>query len=432
MKKIFVFDTSVLAYDPLSFKEFKNTEIIIPITVLDELDKLKSYPTAAGKNARIFIKTFDKICSTSDVRKPIKLENGIVLKIDTVEHKAIGQDKDYGDNKILASALSAKKRKIKGKEPIVTLVTRDINLRIRARAQGLLAEHYEKERLTRNDLYTGIQTIKNLEDGFVLKEIGQLDLLNNKYDLFPHECVHFIDDAGDGIAIGRRIGDRIRLIQNQSAWGIEARNLEQAFALNMLLDPKLPLVSMIGRAGTGKTLLAVAAGLEMVLERRKYEKLIIYRPIQEVGNGIGFLPGSKEEKLGPWMGAVMDSFELLFGSRSKDRWQIMLDQYVQKGRIEMDTFAYIRGRSINNALIIVDECQNIKPEDMKTILTRVGFNTKIVLVGDVEQLDSPSLDAINNGLTYAVENFKKSQLAGHITFTKGERSPLATEASELL
>lgn len=431
MRKIYVLDTSVLAYDPHSFKEFKNSDVIIPITVLDELDKLKTFPNSAGKNARIFIRLLDKICENADVNKAMKIEGNILLKIDAKTREVtVGNDKDYGDNKILASAKSFKS--LKGKPREVILVTRDINLRIRARTQGLSAEHYEKDRVSRLELYTGMQTIENITDGVNLNANGFVDLQNSKYELHPHECVNFIDKNGDGIAIGRRIGDRIRVINNQTPWGLEARNREQAYAINMLLDPKLPLVSLIGKAGTGKTLVALASALEMVLERRKFDKVIVYRPIQAVGNDVGYLPGTLEEKMAPWMGAIMDSFEHLLGSKSKDRWQMMLEQYMEKGRIELQPLTYIRGRSINNAFIIVDEAQNLTKEDVKTILTRAGHGTKIILTGDIDQIDSAQLDAINNGLTYVVEKFKKSELSGHITFTKGERSPLAAEASELL
>ncbi len=437
MRKFYVLDTSVLAYDPLAFREFRDNDVVIPITVLDELDKLKTFSNSAGKNARIFIRLFDELLNNQDVTKPIKLlEQNINLRIDARQHDiTMGDDKNYGDNKILACAKAhVRVMKKTGLPREVVLVTRDINLRIRARTMGLGAEHYEKDRLGRHDLYTGMQTIEHLDDGVTLNETGMLNLEGKSYDIYPNECVNFVDESGGGLAIGRRIGDRLRVIQGQSPFGLQAKNREQAYAINMLLDPKLPLVSLIGKAGSGKSLVALACGLENVIERRKFDKMVIFRPMQAVGGDVGFLPGTLEEKIGPWMGAIRDSLELLLRPRTnqKERWDALLGQYMEKGKVEFNPLTYIRGRSISNAFILVDEAQNISKEDMKAILTRAGHGTKIVLTGDIEQIDATHLDALNNGLTYAVEKFKTSELSGHVTFLKGERSPLATEASELL
>jgi PhoH-like ATPase len=429
-RKNYVIDTSVFAHDPQAIKEFKGSDVIIPITVLDELDKIKKLSNAAGKNARVTIRLLDAICATANVTKPIRLDGNINLRIDSKTHVVrVGDDASYGDNKILACA-QAYRLKFKDRETV--LVSRDINLRIRAKAIGLGSQNYEKGSSNLTDLYTGYQTIVDTKMGVTLRDTGFFDLQGSKLQIQPNECVQINDESGLGIAIGRRIGDRLRVIQNQNPWGLEARNREQSYAINMLLDPKLPLVSLIGLAGSGKTLISVGAALEMVLERKKFDKLIVYRPIQPMGNDIGYLPGSLSEKLEPWMGAVMDSFEYLFSSKSKEKWQVMMDMYCEKGRIEMNALTYIRGRSIPNAMIIIDECQNLSKDEVKTILTRAGHGTKIVLTGDIEQIDSQNLDAINNGLTYVVEKFRKSELSGHVTFSKGERSPLATEAATIL
>lgn len=430
MKRNYVIDTSVFAHDPRVIYEFKGSDVIIPITVLDELDKIKKLSNAAGKNARVTIRLLDDICSKANVTKPIRLEGNINLRLDARQYQVkVGDDATYGDNKILACA-QAYLTKFKDRETI--LVSRDINLRIRAKTLGLGAQNYEKGGRNLSDLYTGYQTIVDTKIGVTLRDSGFYDLLNTKLRIQPNECVQINDDSGVGIAIGRRIGDRLRVIQNQNPWGLEARNREQAYAINMLLDPKLPLVSLIGLAGSGKTLMSVGSALEMVLERKKFDKLIVYRPIQPMGNDIGYLPGSLSEKLEPWMGAVMDSFEYLFSSKSKEKWQMMMDMYCEKGRIEMNALTYIRGRSIPNAFILIDEAQNLSKEEIKTILTRAGHGTKIVLTGDIEQIDNHNLDAINNGLSYVVEKFRTSELAGHVTFSKGERSPLATEAAKIL
>lgn len=433
MKKTYILDTSVLIHDPNSFRNFKGSEVIIPINVLDELDKLKTFPNDAGKNARVCIRYLDELSEKGAIHKGIKADN-VSLKIDT----AITSDKfgtsGYVDNKILACAEANKLRNSKKKTPTETiLVSRDINLRIRARAADILAENYEKDGVKVNDLYPGFRTIVSNELGTeLLKKDLEVACYDEVQDMLPNECVHFVEEDGSGICIGRRVGSKIVHIKNNKPWGLDMRNKEQAFAADLLCDPKLPLVSLIGRAGTGKTLVALASALHMVLERKAYSKLIIYRPIQAVGNDIGFLPGTMEEKLGPWMQAIADSFEFLFSAKSGHKWQQLLDRYLTDGTIQMEAITYIRGRSIPNAYILIDETQNLKKDDVKTILTRAGTGTKIVLTGDIEQIDHSGLDATNNGLTYVVEKFKNEELAGHITFEKGERSPLASKASEIL
>lgn len=431
MRKIYIIDTSVLVYDPNSFKSFSGNDVIIPINVLDELDKLKNFPNEAGKNARVAIRALDAICANGEIHKGIQIENDILLKIDTsyVNTDNIGTP-TYVDNKILACACA-----LKNKNSPTILVSKDINLRIRARAFELRAEDYEKDKIPVLEMHQGFKEIISEELGLLLEEEGELDAsLDELKDLLPNECVHFVEKDGGGLSIGRRIGSKIKVIQDREPWGLHLKNKEQAFAVDMLCDPRLPLVTLIGRAGTGKTLCAVAAGLEMVLNKKVFDKLIVYRPIQPVGNDIGYLPGTMEEKLEPWMAPIKDSMEFLFTSKSKrggGNWKDKLSpQYADK--IEMNALTYVRGRSIPNAFIIVDEAQNLSKEEVKTILTRASAGTKIVLTGDIEQIDNSYLDATNNGLSYVVEKFKESELAGHITFIRGERSALASAASEIL
>lgn len=428
MRKIYVIDTSVLVYDPNSIKEFKGNDIVIPIVVLDELDKLKKGTNAVAKNARVFIRLLDEISTRGEIHKGIAIDKQTRLIVDVSAQVAIGTDAEYGDNQILATANALQKR---NKKFPVILVSRDINLRTRARSYGMKAEGYEKDKVDSLEMYQGFRTVKNEAAGVQLAN-GGFDNGAFGIDLHHNECIVIEDNSGTGIAVGRRIGARVKQIQGQSPWGVSGRSAEQAFALNLLLEPKIPLVTLIGKAGSGKTLCAVASALESVLERRRFDKIIIYRPIQSVGNDIGYLPGSMEEKLAPWMGAIMDSMEFCFAQKNKQNWKIAFDMYREKGMIEMEAITYIRGRSIPNAFILVDEAQNLSKEEVKTILTRAGQGTKIVLTGDVEQIDASHLDATNNGLTYVVEKFKDSELAGHVTFTRGERSPLATEAAEIL
>lgn len=429
MRKIYILDTSVFIHDPTAIVEFKNSDVIIPITVLDELDKLKKGTGTVAKNARMFIRALDEYSNKGPIHSGIKLNHNIMLKIDVSAQGSLGSDPKYGDNRILATA---KAIKTKNKKAQVILVSRDINLRTRARGNGMLAQDYEKDKVESLELYSGFRTVINEAAGALLRDTGSIQNGQFGIDLLPNECIAFEDKSGAGICIGRCIGDKIKLVQNQTAWGVGSRSKEQAFALNMLLDPNLPLVTLIGKAGSGKTLVSIASALESVLEKKKFDKVIIFRPTEAVSKDLGYLPGSLEEKLAPWMGAVMDSMEKLFSNKAKSNWKISYDMYREKGLIQLEAISYIRGRSIPNTFIIIDEMQNLSSADAKSLLTRAGEGTKIVCIGDIEQIDSPHLDASNNGLTYVVEKFKNSELAGHITFTRGERSALATEAADIL
>lgn len=431
MRTTFILDTCVLVYDPQAYKSFPGNDVVIPINVLDELDKLKSSPNDAGKNARLCIRALDALCSQGEIHKGIKIEDDILLKIDTSTYvNNFGPD-SYIDNKILACAFNLSKSTKPKKHAV--LVSRDINLRIRARAYEIKSEDYEKEKMQFSDLYTGH---RELDLEVLGTRITESTLVESKEfrtikDLFPNECVA-VDTLEGKQVLARKVKNGLRRVQSRRPWSLDLRNKEQAFACDLLCDPDVPLVTLIGRAGTGKTLCAVASALEMVLEKKVYNKLIIYRPIQAVGSDIGYLPGSMEEKLAPWMGAITDSFEFLFEAKNGNRWRAAMDLYKDKGMIQMEAITYIRGRSIPDAFIIVDEAQNLTKDEVKTILTRASDGTKIVLTGDIEQIDNSSLDATNNGLSYVVERFKDSELAGHVTFTKGERSALASRASEIL
>lgn len=429
-KNNYILDTSVLVYDPLCFKTFADSNVIIPITVLDELDKLKKLPGEAGKNARVCIKLLDELCSSGDIGKGIDIENGINIKIDATHFDASQfGDSLYGDNRILACA------QFYNAYGTAVLVSNDINLRVRARVLGISAEVCDTKQVSFSDLYSGIVDFESEELGMDLLARGWLDPIELPIDLCANECIRFLDQNKEEVALGRKVSrNKIKVIRKNKPWGISSRNSEQAFAIDLIMDPGVSLVTLIGKAGTGKSLVTLASALEMTINssKREYDKFIIYRPIQAVGNDIGFLPGTMEEKLAPWFEAVMDNFEILLNSSSGNTWIKDFEMFKKKGQIEMQALTYIRGRSIPNAIILVDECQNLSKEDVKTILTRAGEDTKIILTGDIEQIDNSDLDATNNGLTYVIDKFKDSDLAGHITFTKGERSRLATVASEIL
>lgn len=434
MKTTYILDTSVLIDDPLSYKYFKNSNVIIPIKVINELDIKKSSIGEFGRNSRVCIRLLEKLSEQGNISSGILIEDDITISIDSKYrnmrsnfYKNLG-DSDSGDTHILACALDNF-----NEHKSIVLVSNDLNLRLRAKALGIQAIGYENTKFSLSKLYSGAKIIINEEAGLDLQKKGIINPKDYDITLEPHECVLFENTIGDGIALGRKIAiDKIKVIKKSNPWNISSRNKEQAFAIDLIMDKNIDLVTLIGRSGTGKSLIALASALELVLNKREYEKLIIYRPIQSVGAGIGHLPGEIAEKLAPWFQAIMDSFEILFGNKNKNDWKKDLEMYQRKGRIEMEAITYIRGRSIPNCIILVDESQNISKDEIKTILTRVGENTKIILTGDIEQIDNSSLDATSNGLTYVIEKFKTSDIAGHITFTQGERSRLATLSSEIL
>lgn len=433
MRKKYILDTSTLIHDPFAYMHYPASDVVIPIEVLNELDNLKKQQASAGKNARVAIRKLDEISSLGDISVGILLDNDIMLKVDANYYELNNSiyaglgDPSYGDTKILACLLANW-----ASYNDTILISQDINLRVKAKSRGIIAESHVGDQVSSEDLFGGIQVVVDEITGLDLQQFGTIDPSEYKLNLFPNECVLFTSADGDGIAMGRKIApDKIKLIKKHYPWNISPRNKEQTFAIDLMMDKDIDLVTLIGKAGTGKSLVVLASALELVLNKKEYDKFIIYRPIQAVGNDIGYLPGTMEEKLGPWFHAIMDNFEILFNTKQGD-WKKNLEMYQKKGRIEMEAITYIRGRSIPNAIILVDECQNLSKEDVKTILTRAGDGTKVILTGDIEQIDNSSLDATSNGLAYVIEKFKESEFAGHITFTQGERSRLATEAADIL
>lgn len=413
MKKtaqIHVLDTSVLVDDPFCLSKFKNIQI--PIDVIEELDKLKTYPGKTGQNARIAIKEIES------------KKESIIFDIKNNKNELL----DIPDNRILASALALQKSK---KTTKIIFLSKDFNLRLKAKIFGLIAEDYN-ETTDVLSLYTGFREIKNDELNKQLFATSVAPFPTELKDLNPNEYVLVFGNESTIALCKKNKQQQLQLLPlNKKIYGLDSKNKEQALAFDLLTNDKIPLVTLTGKAGCGKSLCALAAGLEAVLERKKYETLIVYRPIQPMGNDIGYTPGNIQEKILPWMAPIIDNLELLLGGH-KNEFERTLGMYQDKGRIKFEAMPYIRGRSINNAFIIFDEVQNLDKEQMKTILTRVGFNTKIVLTGDVEQIDRNDLDTLNNGLTHVIERFKDESIAGHLTFMKGERSQLATLASKKL
>ena len=429
MANLYIFDTSVIIADPYSIKSFPDSEIVIPISVLDEIDKLKKYLGQTGQCARVFMRLLDKISNLGNIDTGILLDNNAIIKVDVNDYPTNFGDRLYGDTRILACAYHT----AQNNKHDVILLTNDINLRVRGRAKGIVCQSYDKNEIIASELYSGIQYIENVKAGEKLNKDEYL--LPSKYDLKLNinECVIFHNKDKIEIAKGRLMHDgKLKLVPKTYPWSLTPRNNEQELLIDIIMDPNISLVTVAGHAGTGKSIVSIAAALELVLHKKLYSKLIIYRPIQAVGNDLGFLPGEKNEKLIPYFSAVMDNFEVLFSGKTDSTWKKDLEMFQKKGRIELEAITYIRGRSIPNSLIIMDESQNINAKDMKTVLTRVGEGSKIILLGDIEQIDDKDLDASHNGLTEVIERFKGWEGAAHLTLVKGERSLLASKAATVL
>jgi len=442
MKKCYVLDTNVLITDPSSLRAFEDNDVVIPFVVLEELDKNKSRHDEIGRNAREISRSLDELRNQGSLMDGVKLPGGGELRIATLLEKsnvkipAEFKDLTKNDNAIIVTALQVRKT-----SPVETiLVSKDINVRIKCDAIGLASEDYLRMRVseTRDSFYTGITCIeadKDLIDEIYHEGFISIDKLNLHRNLYPNEYVMLKAYDGSSVLLKYVASSKIvkQIDKNGEAFGLRPRNLEQWFALDMLFDPNIKLVTITGPAGCGKTLLAVAAGMHLTFQESRYEKLIITRPVQPLGRDIGYLPGTLQEKMEPWIAPIKDNLNFLTETtKNGKKVEAYIDLLIEKRSIEIEAITFIRGRSIPNSFIILDEAQNLSPHELKTIITRVGDDTKIVLTGDLEQIDNSHLDVYTNGLTYAVEKFKDYDIAGHITLSKGERSPLATIASKIL
>lgn len=446
MNKIYVLDTSTIAYHPYCFKSFKKSTVVIPVPVLEELDKLKKNADEAGKNARTFVRTIDKLIKDSkqQIHTGIKIEDGITIKIDTniVNNDTLGSPL-YGDNRILSYCIQLAQSNTNIK---VILVSKDIGLRVRANSYGICAEDFVKDTQTINNRPNEHIRIELLDDEineFYKNNLIDLpDNLVRDLNLKANKSVVFTDSENNEVALGRYNADRkcVKALNKiKNVFGLSPKNLEQQFAIDLLLDNDVKLVTLYGPSGGGKTLVAIAAGLHNIMERtdKKYEKMIIMKPVTTVGKDIGYLPGSREEKLAPFISSYFDSINFLMKNSNKGKNKSnapdpYLSLMLENGTIEIEAIAYLRGRSLPNAFIILDEAQNASMHELKTILTRVGEGSKIVLIGDVSQIDNMSLSADNNALSTAISKFADYQIAGSVLLSKGERSALATLAAEIL
>lgn len=438
-KKIYVLDTSVYLTDANAISSYSNNDIVIPFKVLEEVDNHKKRQDSVGTNARKIIRMLDSMRERGSLLKGIRIAKGKgLVSVKKYDETSISSDIDLNipDNKIIGVALNEKEKNPRRK---VILVSRDINMRVKCDALGLLCEDYIVNQVVKDteQIYTGFkkhlvddQTIDQLYNG----EPIYLDEENIK--LFPNQFLMLVSSSNEkktALAKYQNSTKPLKRINGEfkkGIWGVRPKNKEQAFALELLMNPEVPIVTLVGKAGSGKTLLAIAAGLAQVVEdsrESQYKRLIVSRPIQPMGKDIGYLPGSLEEKMLPWLAPIQDNLQFLMGND-----KIMLEEMMTAGTIEIEALTYIRGRSISNAYLVIDEAQNLTAHELKTIITRVGDNTKVVFTGDVEQIDNVYVDETSNGLTHAVEKLKNYELSGHITLTKGERSKVATLAAKTL
>lgn len=439
MNKTFILDTNVLLLDPLAINKFgSGNKVFIPLTVIEELDRFKKDQNENGRNARYFSRLIDGFRSEGSLFKGVALENGGTLQISvSKEYKGTagsGLKLDLNDNIILASALNLKEI---GEN--VTLITKDINLRIKSDAVNIHAEDYETTDVTVDELYSGqrqvpfeLEKIEEFEKERFLKiEPGDI------HSIYPNEYLILVDKNNPfKKVLGRyhaKKGGIVPLIKpKEGVWGIHPKNIEQQFALDALLNNEINLVSLVGKAGTGKTLLAIAAGLECAITKQNYSRVLVSRPIVPMGRDLGFLPGDINEKLGPWMQPIFDNIDFLFGNQRARNEMTTWDELINQGLLHVEPLTYIRGRSLPQQFMIVDESQNLTPHEIKTIITRAGEGTKIVLTGDSEQIDNPYLDSLNNGLVYTIDKLKGEDIVAHVKLSVGERSPLSEIASKLL
>lgn len=441
-KKNYILDTSVYLTDADALFKFENHDIFVPLKVLEEIDKHKKRQDSVGANARKTIRTLDEFRTKGNLQKGVRINKGkgliTVVSYEVLKNVAFPSDLDLGipDHIILATAMAV--RDESNRKTFV--VSRDINMRVICDSIGLVAEDYRTEKIitSSEELYSGLS--EHLVDDQVIDRFYAGDDIIISEDettevWHPNQYVLLMSNANEKKTCIARFYTHFqplkKIIHDKIPdWKISSRNKEQAFAIDLLLDPTIKVVSLVGRAGSGKTLCAIAAGLQQTIGLRgsnPYDRMIVSRPVQPLGKDIGFLPGTMEEKMLPWLMPIQDNLQFLLGGDKNT-----LQMYVSKGKIEIEALTYIRGRSIANAFIIIDEAQNLTAHEIKTIMTRVGEGTKIVLTGDIEQIDNVYVNETSNGLAHAVEKLKEFPLSGHVTFTRGERSEVATLASKVL
>lgn len=436
MTKRYLLDTNVLLHDPKALMAFEENTVLVPIYVIEEIDHFKRELTRLGENARWISRFLDGLRRDGPLSEGVTLATGGELRVvfdPEAPERGLSHRNGSVDNAILRIA-----RRIRTDDPNtpLILVTKDVNLRIKADALGLAAEDYESDRVRLDELYSGqveIEMSSQALAGFV--ETGEASLPDGAFS--PNQYALLRDrDAATNTALARIDSNASRLkalvVEKDGVAGIRPRNKEQYFALDALLDPSIVLVTLMGKAGTGKTLLALAAGLEQSLLGKPYRHLLVSRPTFPMGKDIGYLPGSVTDKMNPWMQPIFDNLALLLEGRNDTTASHTVSELVRNGTLSVEPLTHIRGRSIPQQFMLVDEAQNLTPLEVKTILTRVGDHTKLVLTGDPWQIDTPYIDSSTNGFNHVVHHFRDIPLAAHVELRKGERSKLAEYAANLL
>jgi PhoH-like ATPase len=438
-RKNFVLDTTVLFYDAQALFKFEDNNVYIPIAVIEDIDHFKKDVSETGRNARQAARYLDALRRKASVAKGIPLDNGGTLFVRTGSVAMLQRmpetlrEKERG-NKILALALDVKEH-AQGMPTI--FVSKDINLRIKADALGLDVEDYESDKVDIEELYSGYREL--VVEPSIIQTLRERGYVAFDDHLLPNQYVK-IETGGEGALrdLARFDAEKKALVRLMSenikeAWRVVPHNREQFFALDALLNDSIQLVTLVGKAGTGKTLLAIAASLFKTVDENVYNRVLVSRPTLPMGKDIGYLPGTIEEKLTPWMYPIADNVELIMRNDGRNRGHTRgFKELVDMGILVIEPLTYIRGRSIHQQFVIIDEAQNLTPHEIKTIITRVGDASKIVVTGDPYQIDNPYVDSSSNGLTYLVERFKEQPIAAHITLTKGERSKLSELAANLL
>jgi PhoH-like ATPase len=452
MKKNYVLDTNVLLHDPRAVFRFEDNDVIIPIYCIEEVDQFKREGSERGRNARQIARVLDELREQSgSLAGGVKLSSGGTLRVAVPAKRPelpSAIDKATMDQAILQTAFEV--RELDGGRPTI-FVTMDTNLRIRADALGMVAQNYENQRVEVEQLDTGVKEIDVdaheidafFRDGRLapppVSEAPGAAPTNGGSEptpLAPNLCILLRDRTNPShTALARYDAAKKEVgalrIPREGVMGVRPRNKEQSYALDLLLDDAVRLVTLVGKAGTGKTLLAIAAGLKRTIEDGAYTRVLVSRPVMPLGRDIGFLPGDVDEKLNPWMQPIFDNLEFLFSSGTR-KGPRAYAELLDSGQIQVEPLTYIRGRSLPQQFMIVDEAQNLTPHEVKTIITRSGDGTKIVLTGDPGQIDNPYVDSASNGLTICADRFRGEKLAGHIVLAKGERSDLAELAANML
>lgn len=434
--KTFVIDTNVLLHNPASLFAFADNHVVIPMVVLEELDKFKTANNELGQNSREVARTLDRLRAQGSLREGVPTPQGGTIQVVMDAENIDGLLPGINDNRILACAHHLKRD---GRQ--VFFISKDINARVKADALDIPSEDFKAMRVNVDELYTGFVTVDlagdEVDDLAGKKEVDPANLVaKDDLPLVPNQFVLLRDRADkEHVALLRFDGEAGRLKplahEPPELYSVIPRSPEQRMAFELLLDDAVKLVTLVGRAGTGKTLLALACGLNKVIDSERYKKLLVSRPIMPLGADIGYLPGSKDDKLQHWMGPIFDNLHFLLASEERDPDDV-IKRLIAEETITLEALTYIRGRSIARQFVVVDEAQNLTPHEIKTIISRAGEDTKVVLTGDPHQIDNPYLDSNSNGLTHVVERLRGQPLAGHVTFTKSERSELAGVAADML